>query len=216
MATIRDKMGHCSHGSFIIVLSRKRTPVLGANHHRRRPSHALWHGGAGSDWVVRGLCERRHCRQPDHSAYAEHHCNCQQPCRRQPLRHHRQRCSGYGLLDLVRGWHADCHPGRVDDHGQQPDQSLRRRAADADGQLQRLRQWRHLGEPDSRPMQIGRRSNGPRSAPRSVMSWRMNYPASQKEPFADLERDKNLLNQAWHTRLRLPPVREVQKSLRAE
>jgi hypothetical protein len=25
------------------------------------------------------------------------------------------------------------------------------------------------------------------------MSWRMNYSASQKEPFADLERDKNLL-----------------------
>jgi hypothetical protein len=51
-------------------------------------------------------------------------------------------------------------------------------------------------------MQIGRRSNGPSSAPRSVMSWRMNYPPSQKDPFADLERDKNLPSLAHQTPFR--------------
>ena len=36
---------------------------------------------------------------------------------------------------------------RSDDHGRQPDQGLRRASADADGQLFRFRQRRHLGQP---------------------------------------------------------------------
>ena len=39
-------------------------------------------------------------------------------------------------------------PAAADDHGRQPDQGLRRGAADADGQLHRLRQRRHVGQPD--------------------------------------------------------------------
>ena len=40
------------------------------------------------------------------------------------------------------------HPGAADDHRRQPDQGLRRSAADADRQLLGLRQRRHLGQPD--------------------------------------------------------------------
>ena len=38
-------------------------------------------------------------------------------------------------------------PAAADDHRRRPDQGLRRRAADADGQLHRLRQRRHLRQP---------------------------------------------------------------------
>ena len=43
--------------------------------------------------------------------------------------------------------HADRHAGARDDHRRQPDQGLRRGAADADGQLLGLRQRRHRGQP---------------------------------------------------------------------
>ena len=72
----------------------------------------------------------------------------QQPCRRQPLHHHRQRRGRQRLHDQLRRRHPDRHPGGADDHRRQPDQGLRRGAADADGQLLRLRQRRHLGQPD--------------------------------------------------------------------
>ena len=39
-------------------------------------------------------------------------------------------------------------PARAHDHRRQPDQCLWRRSADPDGQLLRLRQWRHLVQPD--------------------------------------------------------------------
>ena len=72
----------------------------------------------------------------------------QQPCRGQPLHHHRQRRGRFRLHDQLRRRHPDRHPGGVDDHGRQPDQGLRRGVADPDGQLLGLRQWRHLGQPD--------------------------------------------------------------------
>ena len=94
------------------------------------------------------LRQRRHVGQPDHPAHADDHRHRQQPRRRQPLRHHRQRRgrSDY-TISYVAG-QPDRHPGAADDHGRQPDQGLRRRAADADGQLHRLRQRRHVGQPD--------------------------------------------------------------------
>ncbi len=48
-----------------------------------------------------GLRQRRHRRQPDDSANAEHDRDARQPCRRQPIRHHCERRGRYGLLDLV-------------------------------------------------------------------------------------------------------------------
>ena len=55
---------------------------------------------------------------------------------------------GFRLLDhLCRGKPHGHHRG-ADDHGQQPDQGLRRRIADADGHVLRLRQRRHLRQPD--------------------------------------------------------------------
>ena len=49
------------------------------------------------------------------------------------------------------GRHAHRHSGGVNDHRQQPDQGLWCRIADADSQLLRLHQWRHLRQPDHSP-----------------------------------------------------------------
>ena len=77
----------------------------------------------------------------------EHDGHRQQPVRRQPYP-----ITASGAVDsdytisYVTGT-LTVTPVALDDHRQQPDQGLRRGAADADGQLLRLRQWRHLGQP---------------------------------------------------------------------
>ncbi len=63
------------------------------------------------------------------------HGDRQQPCRGQPVHHHRQRRGRFRLQHQLCRRHAHRHPGGLDDHRQQPDQGLRRGAADPDGQL---------------------------------------------------------------------------------
>ena len=123
------------------------TPAL-ADDHRRQPDQGLRCGSADAHRSVHGIRQRRHLGQPDHSAHADVDGHRRQPRRGKPLRHHRQRCGRSRLHDQLRRGQLDRHAGRADDHRRQPDQGLRRGAADPDGQLHRLRQWRHLGQPD--------------------------------------------------------------------
>ena len=114
-----------------------------ADDHRRQPDQGLRRGAADPDRELRRLRQRRHRGQPDHPADARDHRHGRQPRRGQPLRHHRQRRGRHRLHDQLRRRHADRHPGGADDHRRQPDQGLRRGAADAHGELHRLRQRRH-------------------------------------------------------------------------
>src|SRR5207247_1058673 len=66
------------------------------------------------------------------------------------LSDYRQRRGERQLHDRLRERHADGDPGGADRDGDQPDESLRRGESDLDGELQRVRQWRHGGEPDHR------------------------------------------------------------------
>ena len=84
-----------------------------------------------------GLRQRRHLGQPDHPAHADDHGHGQQPRRGSPYT-----ITASGAVDTdysisYVGRHADGHPGAADDHGEQPDQGLRRGSADAHGQLLR-------------------------------------------------------------------------------
>ena len=56
-------------------------------------------------------------------------------------------------------------PARADDYGRKPEQRVRRRAADADRQLQRLRQWRYQRKPEHGT------DPGSRSRDRAPATW---------------------------------------------
>ena len=71
-----------------------------------------------------------------------------QPRHGQSVHDHRQRRGRHQLFDQLRVWHPHRHSGRLDHHRQQPEQGLWRGAADPDGQLLGLCQWRHLRQPD--------------------------------------------------------------------
>ena len=88
----------------------------------------------------------------------------------QSLHHHRQPARS---IPTTRSRYVagtpDRHPGAADDHRRQPDQGLRRGAADPDGQLLRLRQRRHSGQPDH---------------PAHAEHHRHRQPASRGSPYA--------------------------------
>ena len=64
------------------------------------------------------------------------------------LSDHRERRRRAELHDQLRRRHADRDAGGADGDGGQRDEGVRRGEPDADGDLQRLRQRRHVGEPD--------------------------------------------------------------------
>ena len=117
-----------------------------ADDHRRQPDQGLRRGAADAHRLVLGLRQRRHRGQPDHPAHADDDRHRQQP--RRHLHHHRQRRRRSRLHDHLCRRHADRHPGGLDDHRRQPDQGLRRALPTLTAPLLRLRQWRHLGQPD--------------------------------------------------------------------
>ena len=104
-----------------------------ADDHGEQPDQGLRRRPADADGLVHRVRQRRHRGQPDHRAHAHDHGHRRQPRRGQPLRHHRQRRGRHRLHDQLRRRQPDRHRGPADDHGGQPDQGLRRRAADADG-----------------------------------------------------------------------------------
>ena len=116
--------------------------------HRRQPDQGLRRGAADPDGQLHGLRQWRHLRQPDHPAHADDDGHRQQPCLGQPLYHHRQWRGRCRLHDHLCRGEPHRHRRAALDHRRQPDQGLRRGAADPDGQLHRLRQRRHLGQPD--------------------------------------------------------------------
>ena len=72
---------------------RRRDPhrhAGAADDHRQQPDQGLRRGAADADGQLHGLRQRRHLRQPDHSADAHHDGHGQQPCLGQPVRHHRR------------------------------------------------------------------------------------------------------------------------------
>ena len=98
--------------------------------------------------VLHGLRQWRHQRKLDRPAGSEHHCHRSQPCLGGPVHDHRQRGGRYRLHNQLRFWSVDSHAGGALHHRQQPDQGVRRSDADPDRHIQRLRQWRQLGQPD--------------------------------------------------------------------
>ena len=119
-----------------------------SNDHGRQPDQGLRCRAADADRRLHRLRQRRHLRQPDDPAHADHDGHRQQPCRGQSLRHHRQRRGRCRLLDHVCRGEPHRHHRAADDHGEQPDQGLRRGVAYSDGQLHGLRQRRQLRQPD--------------------------------------------------------------------
>ena len=67
--------------------------------------------------------------QPDDAAHAQHDRHGGQLGLRRAVHHHRQRRRGRELHDQLRRRFAHRDAGRLDDHGQQPDQGLRRGVA---------------------------------------------------------------------------------------
>ena len=106
----------------------------------------LRRGAAGADGQLQRLRQRRHGRQPDHAAGLTTTATAASPVGH--LSDHGQRRGRRELHHQLCRRHADGHPGGADDHRRQQDQGLRRGAAGPDGQLQRLRQRRHGGQPD--------------------------------------------------------------------
>ena len=86
--------------------------------------------------------------QPDHPAHAQHYRHRQQQGRGEPVRDHRLGSSRQRLHDHLCTRHPDRHPCGADNHGRQPDQGLRCRAADSHRVVFRLREWRHPEQPD--------------------------------------------------------------------
>ena len=83
----------------------------------------------------------------------------------------------------LRERHADGDAGGADGHGERPDQDLRRGEPGVDGELQRLRQRRHGGEPDDAADRADdgddhERASGPirsRRAARSSANYTFSY-----------------------------------------
>ena len=82
--------------------------------------------------------------------------------------------------------HVDGHAGGADGDGDQRDEDVRRREPDVDGDLQRLRQRRHRGEPDDRAHRLDDRHGlergrspirSPRAAPRARTTRSATSPA---------------------------------------
>ena len=115
---------------------------------RGQPVQGLRRGVADPDGQLLRLRQWRHLREPDDSAHAQHNGDRRQPCRGQSLHHHRQRGRGVRLQHQLRRRQSHRHGGAASDHRQQPGQGIRRGPADSDRQLLRLRQRRHLGQPD--------------------------------------------------------------------
>ena len=87
-------------------------------------------------------------RQPDYRADAQHHGHGGQPRLGQPYTITATGAARCGLhISYVAGT-LTVTPVASDHHGRQPDEGIRRALADADGQLRRLCQRRHGGEPD--------------------------------------------------------------------
>ena len=120
----------------------------GADDHRRQPDQGLRRGAADPDGQLLRLRQRRHLGQPDDSAHADDDGHRQQPCLGSPYT-----ITASGAVDsdytitYVAGT-LTVTPAALTITAEQPDQGLRRGAADPDGQLLRLRQRRHLGQPD--------------------------------------------------------------------
>ena len=70
---------------------------------------------------------------------------------RRPVCDQRGNAGRRELHDRLHGQHADHHPGSLDDHGEWPDQGLRRGDANPDRQLHRLGQRRYGGQPEHPP-----------------------------------------------------------------
>ena len=98
--------------------------------------------------VVLGLREWRHLDQPHHPAHTDHvrHAAAAMSQAVPTAITASGRC-GFRLRYLVCRGQPYRHDRSADDHGEQPDEGLRRGAADAHRDVHGLRQWRHLGQP---------------------------------------------------------------------
>ena len=123
----------------------------------RQPRPADDHGqqrhqglrGRAADVVgqLLGIRQRRHFCEPHDAADPNPERRGVQ--QRRQLFDRSQRSGRLELHDYLRRRDADRQPRPADDHGQQREQGLRRRLAELYGQLCRVRQRRHVDEPDS-------------------------------------------------------------------
>ena len=109
----------------------------GIDDHGGQPDQGLRRGPADAHRSVLGLRQRRHLGQPDDPAHADDNGHRQQPRLGQPLHHHRQRRGGLRLHDRYVAGSLTVTTAPLTITAEQPDQGLRRGAADADGQLTR-------------------------------------------------------------------------------